>query len=70
MVLAARIMQVIGLFSSFAVILTDIGLISVTRNAAENKADNAINYQKTIRETTCFGRVAYTRPIDQIIMTS
>ena len=45
-VIATRIMQVIRLFSSFAVLSTDIDLISVTLICVENKADNAIDCQK------------------------
>ena len=48
MVITARNMQVVRLFSSFTVLSTRIGMISVTRSAAENKADYAIDHQKTV----------------------
>ena len=47
-------MQVARLFSSFTVLSTGIGLIYVTLIVAENKADNAINYQRTRRDTASF----------------
>ena len=47
-VIAAKIIQIIRLFSSFTVLFTRIGSISVTLIAVANKADNAIFNEKSV----------------------
>ena len=54
MVVSARNMQVVRLFSSFTVLLSGIGLMSVARIAVENKGDNTIGTPKTRREKSNF----------------
>ena len=53
-------MQLIRLFSLFTVLSNGIGLISVTLIAVENKADYAIDYQKTKRVlVVCYRSIYY-----------